>query len=106
MAAGVKALVINVLEGPDIVARWQEALWPAVPVLKDADGTVAEAYAPAGVLPALPRNQIPIASNLIIDRQGRVQFYELLDSRNFDAQLVRLRARLDQLLAAETEENR
>jgi hypothetical protein len=42
---------------------------------------------------------VPIAANLVIDREGRIQFYTLLDSANFDARLVALRARLDELLA-------
>jgi hypothetical protein len=62
---------------------------------------VSSSYAPEGVLPDLPRDQIPIASNLIIDRDGRIQFYLLLDSRNFDAKLVALTKRLDELLEAE-----
>lgn len=52
-------------------------------------------------LPDLPREQVPIASNLIIDREGRIRFYSLLDSRNFDAKLIALTARLNELLAAE-----
>jgi hypothetical protein len=31
---------------------------------------------------------VPIASNLIIDDEGRIQFYSLLDSAYFDAELV------------------
>lgn len=62
---------------------------------------MSSSYAPEGVLPDLPRDQIPIASNLIIDRDGRIQFYLLLDSRNFDAKLVALTKRLDELLEAE-----
>lgn len=80
---------------------WAERVGFTLPVLLDLDGKVAEAYAPAGVLPELPRSQVPIASNLIIDREGRIRFYELLDSRNFDAKLVRLKARLDRLLESE-----
>lgn len=98
---GVQALVINVLEPADLAAKWANQLEWTIPVLMDADGTIAEAYAPADVLPDLPRNQIPIASNLIIDREGRIQFYSLLDSRNFDARLVQLRKRLDRLLEEE-----
>ena len=70
------------------------------PVLLDGDGKVAESYAPAGILPDLPRNQVPIASNLIIDREGSIRFYSLLDSANFDARLVALTAQLEKLLAA------
>jgi hypothetical protein len=98
---GVQALVINVLENPDLATSWARKLGWSIPVLLDIDGRISTSYAPDGVLPDLPRNQIPIASNLIIDREGRIQFYSLLDSRNFDAKLVGLRARLDELLAAE-----
>ena len=68
------------------------------PVLLDPDGKATEGYAPPGVLPDLPRNQVPIASNLIIDREGRIRFFSLLDSVNFDARLVALTARLEELL--------
>ena len=36
--------------------------------------------------------------NLIIDPAGRIAFYSMLDSMNFDAKLVALTARLDELL--------
>jgi hypothetical protein len=98
---GVTALVINVKEDRAKAARWKEQLDWSIPVLLDTDGSVSASWAPAGVLPDLPRDQIPIASNVIVDREGHIQFYLLLDSRNFDAKLIGLRARLDELLAAE-----
>jgi hypothetical protein len=93
--------VINVLETEETAVAWAAGLEWTISVLLDRDGTVAESYAPEGLLPDLPRNQIPIASNLIVDREGKIQFYSLLDSRNFDAKLVDLRERLESLLAAE-----
>jgi peroxiredoxin len=96
---GVQAVVIDVMEAEAIAAAWARKWSFPFPVLLDADGAVAERYAPLDVLPDLPRNQVPIAANLIIDREGRVRFYTLLDSANFDARLVALRARLDELLA-------
>ena len=98
---GVTALVINVKEEKNKAAACKKQLKWSIPVLLDTDGTVSASYAPEGVLPDLPRDQIPIASNLIIDRGGRIQFYSLLDSRNFDAKLIALKARLDELLEAE-----
>jgi len=94
-------VVINVKEEKDKAAAWKKQLKWSIPVLLDEDGEVSASFAPEGVLPDLPRDQIPIASNLIIDWQGRIQFYSLLDSRNFDARLVSLTARLDELLEAE-----
>ncbi len=72
------------------------------PVLLDLEGNTATRYAPPGVQPDLPREQVPIASNLIIDREGRIRFYSLLDSANFDARLVALTRLLDELLAQKT----
>ena len=93
--------MINVLEPPEIVRAWTRKLEWTIPVLMDLDGEVSTSYAPEGVVPDLPRTQVPIASNLIIDREGKIQFYSLLDSRNFDAKLIALTARLEELLAEE-----
>jgi peroxiredoxin len=94
----VQALIIDVMETPEVTKGWVEKSKYTIPVLLDADGRVAEAYAPAGVLPDLPRNQVPIASNLIIDREGKIQFFSLLDTAAFDARLVALQSRLEELL--------
>ena len=71
------------------------------PVVLDPDGKATSPYAPPEALPDLPRDQVPIASNLLIDREGKIVFYTLLDSARFDAKLVALRARLDEMLLAE-----
>lgn len=97
----MQALVIDVMEEPGTAKAWAEKLGWSIPVLLDKDGAVSKSFAPEGVLPDLPREQVPIASNLIIDREGVIRFYSLLDSANFDAKLVALTARLDELLAAE-----
>lgn len=97
----VQALVIDVLEDKEKTTAWAEKLEWSLPVLLDLDGKVSASYAPEGVLPDLPRNQVPIASNLIIDKDGKIQFYSLLDSKNFDAKLIALTARLEELLVAE-----
>jgi len=64
------------------------------------DGTIAAQYAPADVLPDLPRDEVVIASNLIIDEEGIIRFMSLLDTRTFDAKLVALKRVLDEMLAA------
>lgn len=98
-AQGVQVLVIDVKEPKATAANWAQRMKFTFPVLLDPDGKTATAYAPPGVQPDLARDQVPIASNLIIDKEGRIRFYSLLDSANFDAKLVALRDRLDQLLA-------
>lgn len=97
----VQVLLIDVKEDQALVRKVFSKYNFTFPVLLDADGTISAGYAPPGVLPDLPRDEVPLASNLIIDKQGQIQFYSLLDSRNFDARLVYLRQRLEELLAAE-----
>lgn len=63
------------------------------------NSVASEAYCPAEYNGDLPKNQVQIASNMIIDPEGIVRFNLLLDSKNFDAKLVKLKAKLDQLLA-------
>ena len=95
----MQVLVVDVKDTKDKAESFARRSGFNFPVLLDSDGETAKRYAPPGVLPDLPRDQIPIASNLIIDRKGRVRFYSLLDSRNFDARLTRLRAKLNELMA-------
>jgi len=97
-ARGVKVLVIDVREPKATAANWAKRMRFTFPVLLDTNGKTSSAYAPTGVQPDLERDQVPIASNLIIDKEGKIRFYSLLDSANFDANLVALRTRLDQLL--------
>lgn len=94
----MQVLVIDVQEERQKAAEWAEHSKFTFPVLHDADGKVSASYSPPGVLPDLPREQVPIASNLIIDREGKIRFFTLLDSANFDARLVALKARLEELL--------
>lgn len=95
----VQVFVINVRESRARTARWAKALGYNFPVLLDLKGEVATRWAPPEALPDLPRDQVPIASNIIVARDGRIAFYSLLDTRTFDARLVALTARLEELLS-------
>ena len=98
---GVQALVINVGEADSVAAHWKKEAGFSFPMLLDQDGSIAARYAPPNAQPDLPRHEVMIASNLIIDQRGDVRFMSLLDTRTFDARLVALTARLDEILAAE-----
>lgn len=95
---GVQVLTIDVQESPDTIRAWLRRQPMSFPVLLDPTGEVAASYAPTGVLEDLPRDQVVIAANLIIGPEGRIEYFSLLDTQNFDAKLTTLRARLDQLL--------
>ena len=96
----VKVLVIDVKEHADLVkARLRDRFNWSFPVLLDTEGKVAAAYAPEELLPDLARDEVMIASNMLIDPEGKIRFMSLLDSRNFDAQLINLKSKLNELLS-------
>ena len=96
----VKVLIIDVKESEKMVRKYlKDRFNLSFPILMDPDGSVAATYAPPGVLPDLARDEVVLASNILIDPEGRMQFRSLLDTTNFDAKLVGLRAKLDELLA-------
>lgn len=95
----VEVLIIDVKEDKKLVQeKLQNRFNFSFPILLDAEGKVAASYAPEGVLPDLTRDEVVLASNLLIDPEGKIQFYSLLDSKDFDAELVALQKRLHELL--------
>lgn len=95
----VEVLIIDVKEPRELVQRQlKEKHALSFPILLDPEGAVAASFAPKDILPDLSRDEVMLASNLIIDKEGKIRFMSLLDSRNFDAELVVLKKRLDELL--------
>lgn len=95
----VEVLIIDVKESLELVKeRIKNRFNLSFPVLLDTEGKVAASFAPVDVLPELARDEIMLASNFLIDPNGKIQFMSLLDTKNFDVKLVHLKKRLDELL--------
>src|SRR6266498_5616605 len=94
----VQVFMVDVKEDKSLVQKSQERFKFSFPVLLDEDGAVSAKYAPEGVQPDLARHEVPLASNLILDKEGNIRFYSLLNSVNFDAKLTKLKQKLDELL--------
>ena len=95
----VEVLLIDVKESKELVAeKLKEKYKLSFPILLDLNGKVAASYAPKDVLPELDRDEVMLASNLIIDPEGIIKYRSLLDSKNFDAELIELQKRLNELL--------
>lgn len=99
---GVMVYLVDVKEDPAIVKQYAEKFDLSLPVLLDLDGAVATQYAPPETLPDLKRDEVPLASNLVIDREGKIRFYSLLNTRAFDAKLTQLQEVLGELLSEES----
>lgn len=93
-----QVLIIDVKESQETTAKWAEARKFSFPILLDTDGKVSASYAPPDLLPDLAREEVCIASNLLIDPEGKIQFFSLLDTRSFDAKLIDLTKRLEEHL--------
>lgn len=68
------------------------------PVLLDTDGSVAASFAPEDVLPELARDEVMLASNILVDQEGEIQYFSLLNTAEFDAQLTELKSILYEIL--------
>ncbi len=96
----VGVLIIDVKESASLVkTKLKDQFNLTFPILVDDDGSVAAAFAPPDVLPELARDEIMLASNMLIDPNGMIQYMSLLDTRNFDSKLIHIKAKLDELLA-------
>jgi peroxiredoxin len=98
-AKGVDVLVVDLKETPKEARALQRRNHFTCPVLLDEDGSVAASYAPPKAQPDIPRDQAVISSNLVVGKDGIIAMQTLLDTDHFDAKLVGLRAKLDELLA-------
>lgn len=95
----VEVLLIDVKEPAALVReKLKDKYNLTFPVLLDFNGDVAASFAPKDVLPNLARDEVMLASNILIDPDGNIQFMSLLDSKNFDAELTQLKERLNELL--------
>ncbi|PTX45150.1 peroxiredoxin [Christiangramia gaetbulicola] len=96
---GVEVLIIDVKEPKELVEQQLKKKHDlSFPILLDTDGEVAASFAPEKILPELSRDEVMLASNLIIDQEGKIRFMSLLDSKNFDAELLALKEKLNELL--------
>jgi peroxiredoxin len=95
---GVAVFIVDVKEDKALVEKSFARFNFSFPVLLDEDGAVSTQYAPEGVQPDLARHEVPLASNLILDKEGKIRFYSLLNTTAFDAKLTRLKEKLDSLL--------
>ena len=98
---GVQVFIVDVREEKELVERSFKRFNFSFPVLLDTEGKVSASYAPENVQPDLARHEVPLASNLIIDKEGNIRFYSLLNTTAFDAKLSKLKEKLNELLVSQ-----
>src|SRR5580700_8811589 len=81
---GVKVVAVDVREDDAGYRTYVTRTQMPFPVLHAGDGMVSTA--------------VVVTSNLVIDREGRIRFFTLLDTAHFDAELVHVRQAVDEVL--------
>jgi peroxiredoxin len=100
-ARGVRVVAVDVAEDDQAFASYVSRMELPFPVLHDPDGATSLRFTPANASPGVKdRRMVIVTSNLVIDRDGRIRFFTLLDTTHFDAKLVHVRHALDQALQA------
>lgn len=96
---GVAVLVLDVKETKEEAQAYAAKSKFTFPVLLDSDAAAILRFAPSTLGPG-NKDELLVASNLIIDPEGKIQFFTILNSRNFDAEMGDLRAKLKELMAS------
>ena len=99
--AGVRVLAVDVGENEQAFNAYVTRMKLPFPVLHDPDAAVSLRFTPTNANPGVKdRTQVIVTSNLVIDREGRIRFFTLLDTVHFDATLVHVRHAVDLALGA------
>jgi peroxiredoxin len=95
----VKILAVDIKESDEAYATYVGRVAMPIPVLRDRTGTVVASYTPDRAQPEVKdRSAVLVTSNLVIDTEGRIRFFTMVDTANFDAELVFVRREVDDLL--------
>jgi peroxiredoxin len=98
---GVRVIAVDVAEPEDAYRSYVDGQRTPFPVLRDDDGRVSLSFVPDGAVPGLKnRKLVVVTSHLVVDREGRIRFFTLLDTAHFDAGLVHLRQAVDATLGS------
>ena len=95
----VRILAVDIKESDEAYAKYLARVPMPIPVLHDRTGEVVASYTPERAQPDVKdRTTVLVTSNLVIDGEGRIRFFTMVDTVNFDADLVFVRRAVDDLL--------
>lgn len=95
----VQVLDVLIKEEESEYATYMSRMPMPFPVMRDTTGQVGVSYSPPNAIPEVKGIPVVSTSNLIIDREGKIRFFTLVDIKRFDEKLVHLRRALDALIA-------
>lgn len=96
----VKFVAVDIKENDAGYQKYLSRVPMPFPVLHDATGDVTAAFTPDHAQPAIKdRSTVLVTSNLVLDPQGKIVFFTMVDTVHFDARLVHARRAIDAELA-------
>jgi peroxiredoxin Q/BCP len=96
----VRVVAIGISEPEPDYRAYLDRVPMHMPVLRDEGGAVALRFTPPGAQPQFKdRTKALVTSNMVLDPQGRIRFFTVLDTVHFDAKLAHVRRAVDRLLA-------
>jgi peroxiredoxin len=96
----VKVIAVDIKENDAGYKKYLDRAKMPFPVVRDATGEVAALFTPAQAQPAIKdRSTVIVTSNLVLDPQGKIAFFTIVDTVHFDARLVHARRAIDRELA-------
>lgn len=99
---GVRVIAVDLEESDEGYQRYLARADMPFPVLRDRLGESVVDYVPEGAQPAITdRWKVLVSAYLLVDADGVIRFFTLVDMASFDAELVHLRRAIDEVLAEE-----
>jgi peroxiredoxin len=96
----VKFVAVDIKENDAGYQKYLGRVKMPFPVVRDATGEVTATFTPDHAQPAIKdRSTVLVTSNLVIDPQGKIVFFTMVDTVHFDAHLVHARRAIDGALA-------
>jgi peroxiredoxin len=96
----VKFVAVDIKENDAGYQKYLGRVSMPFPVLHDAGGDVTASFTPDHAQPAIKdRSTVLVTSNLVLDPQGKIVFFTMVDTVHFDARLVHARRAIDAELA-------
>jgi peroxiredoxin len=96
---GVKFVVVDIQEDDAGFKKYIDRVAMPMPVVRDVDGKVAESFVAPGAQPKVTkRSEVPIAGNVVVDKDGTIRAIHFADLAHFDAEMTFTKKTLDSLL--------
>jgi peroxiredoxin len=96
----VRILAVDIKESDEGYGKYVGRAKTPFPVLRDTTGAVTATFTPARAQPTIQdRATVLVTSNAVVDPEGRIRFFTMVDTVHFDSRLVHARHAIEDLLA-------